>query len=181
MRGRIALLALALAVLPEASHAQGIITTVAGNGNIGFAGDGGQATSATLGFPRGVAVDNAGNIYIADALNQRIRKVSVSGVISTYAGNGFPFYGGDGGPATSASINLVGTAQHQGLAVDAQGNLYIADTGNNRIRKVDPSGIITTFAGIGGTTAFPATAARQPVPTSASHMAWQWTTRATFI
>ena len=120
------------------------ISTVAGNGTAGYSGDGGAATSAILDHPHGVAVDGAGNLYIADEGNQRIRKVDTSGNISTVAGNGGIFYNGDGRPATSAS--LYGP---YGVAVDSSGNLYIADTSNNRIRKVDTSGNISTVAGDG--------------------------------
>ncbi len=119
----------------------GTITTLAGNGIQGFSGDGGPATSASLNEPKGVAVDSAGNVYIADTSNERIREVS-GGTITTVAGNGTAGFSGDGGPATSASINP------QGVAVDSVGNLYIADEGNNRIRKVS-GGIITTVAGNG--------------------------------
>jgi len=122
----------------------GIISTVAGNGTEGFSGDGGPATSASLNWPAAVAVDAAGNLYVADTLNSRIRKVSPSGIISTVAGNGMAGFSGDGGSATSASLNLP-----QGVAVDAAGNVYIADWGNNRIRKVNPSGVISTAAGNG--------------------------------
>jgi PKD repeat protein len=120
----------------------GVITTVAGTGVLGYSGDGGQATSAQLNGPVGVAVDGQGNIYIADRDNNRIRKVS-AGIISTVAGNGTAGYSGDGGQATSAQIN-----SPYGIAVDAQGNLYIADYGNNRVRKVS-GGIISTIAGTG--------------------------------
>ena len=122
----------------------GIITTVAGTGTGGYSGDGGLATSANLLLPQGVAVDGSGNIYIADYYNNRIRKVSTSGIITTVAGSGTGGYGGDGGTATSANLNLP-----QGVAVDASGNIYIADNGNNRVRKVSPSGIISTIAGNG--------------------------------
>jgi sugar lactone lactonase YvrE len=122
----------------------GIISTVAGNGIKGFSGDGGPATSAELGFTVGVALDSAGNIYIADAGNNRIRKVSTSGIISTVAGNGTRGFSGDGGPATSAELG-----SPSGVAVDSPGNIYIDDEGNDRIRKVDISGIITTVAGGG--------------------------------
>ena len=128
---------------------QGIITTFAGNGSVGFSGDGGAATSASLGLPSGVAVDAAGNVYIFDALNRRIRKVDTSGNISTAAGNGFPLFSGDGGDATRAGFAPCGTAAHQGVAVDAGGNIYITDCGDNRIRKVDARGVITTVAGNG--------------------------------
>ncbi len=122
----------------------GIITTVAGNGTFGFSGDGGPATSAQLDFPVDVAVDAAGNLYIADTDNHRIRKVDSGGIITTVAGNGVDSFSGDSGPATDASIDLP-----SGVAVDAAGNLFINDTYNFRIRKVDSSGMITTVAGGG--------------------------------
>jgi trimeric autotransporter adhesin len=109
----------------------GYITTIAGNGNPGFGGDGGQATSAQLASPFGVAVDSSGNLYIADTQNNRIRKITPSGLITTVAGDGNEGYGGDGGFARSAQLRWP-----KGIAVDRAGNLYIADTGNNRIRKV---------------------------------------------
>jgi sugar lactone lactonase YvrE len=109
----------------------GTITTVAGNGTPGFSGDGGPATNASLFNPSGVAVDAAGNLYIADTTNSRVRKVSTSGTITTVAGNGTPGFSGDGGPATNASL-----VYPSGVAVDAAGNLYIADSQNNRVRKV---------------------------------------------
>ncbi len=110
----------------------GIITTVAGNGTQGYSGDGGSATSASLNGPAGVSVDAEGNIFIADTGNNRIRKVYAStGIITTVAGNGTQGYSGDGGSATSASLN-----EPAGVSVDAAGNIYIADTGNNSIRKV---------------------------------------------
>jgi uncharacterized protein (TIGR03437 family) len=122
----------------------GIITTVAGNGVAGFAGDGGPATAASLQFPLGIALDRTGNLYIADANNNRIRRVMPNGIIVTIAGNGRGAFAGDGGGAAAASLNIP-----EDVAVDAAGNLYIADAGNNRVRKVDPSGIITTVAGTG--------------------------------
>ncbi len=120
----------------------GTITTVAGNGAQGFSGDGGSATSASLYYPRGVALDSAGNLYIADNGNNRIREVS-GGTITTVAGNGNAASSGDRGPAASASLDLP-----YGVALDSAGNLYIADYGNSRIRKVT-GGIITTVAGNG--------------------------------
>jgi len=122
----------------------GIITTVAGNGITGYGGDGGPATEAYLSRLCGVAVDSAGNLYIADADNDRVRKVDASGIITTVAGNGYYGYSGDGGPATEAKLNCP-----DNVAVDAVGNLYIADNGNHRVRRVDTSGIITTVAGNG--------------------------------
>jgi trimeric autotransporter adhesin len=122
----------------------GIITTVAGNGTTGFSGDGGPATSAQLNEPAGLAVDGAGNLYIADTDNFRIRKVSTAGIITTIAGNGKPGYTGDGGPAASTGLSYPA-----GVALDGAGNLYIADTGNERTRKVSPEGIISTVAGNG--------------------------------
>lgn len=132
----------------------GVITTVAGNGVQGVSsGDGGPATSAGIGGPAGVAVDATGNLYIADSFNSRIRKVNTSGIISTYAGGGSPTGIGDGGPATSGTLFLIGSQAHSGIALDSAGNLYIADSGHGRIRKVDTGGIITTVAG-NGTTGF---------------------------
>jgi len=122
----------------------GVITTVAGNGRYKFSGDGGPSTSAALHKPSGVAVDAAGNLYIADTYNNRIRKVSTAGIMTTVAGNGLATFSGDGGPGTSASLPGPG-----GVAVDAAGNLYIADAWNHRIRQVSPAGIITTVAGNG--------------------------------
>ena len=122
----------------------GIITTVAGNGDLGFSGDGGPATSASLHQINDLAVDGAGNIYIMDTVNGRIRKVDAAGIITTVAGNGDLGFSGDGGPATSASLR-----DARSVWVDESGNLYIADGGNHRIRKVDTSGIITTVAGSG--------------------------------
>jgi len=147
--------------------ATGLVRTVAGSGasyppsDGGFAGDGGPATLALLSWPGEVAVDGAGNVYVADSGNWRVRRVdAATGVITTVAGNGAQGYSGDGGPAAAASLGLI-----TGMAVDASGNLYLADYGNNCIRRVSAAtGIITTvvgtgvagYAGDGG----PATAAR---------------------
>lgn len=122
----------------------GAISTVAGNGLIAFSGDGGPATAASLDEPYGLAADRQGNLYIADRLNHRVRKVAPDGAISTAAGNGNDTFAGDGGPATSASLKAP-----EGVAVDAAGNLYIADRDNYRIRKVALDGTISTFAGNG--------------------------------
>ena len=122
----------------------GDISTVAGNGTPGFTGDNGSATQASLNRPIGIAIDDTGNLYMADRENGRIRKVDSAGVISTVAGNGVAGYGGDGGPATLAALNFP-----IDVTVDGTGNLYIADTHNHRIRKVNPSGFITTIAGTG--------------------------------
>jgi hypothetical protein len=142
----------------KVSASTGIITTVAGNGLIGFSGDGGPATSSQLFYPRDVAVDGSGNIFIMDSGNCVIRKITAStGIISTVAGtppdssgNYFCGFSGDGGPATSAQlypIDLLVPAG--GVAVDSSGNIFIADTGNGVIREVSAStGIITTVAGI---------------------------------
>ena len=124
---------------------RGIITTVAGNGTAGFSGDGGKATQAQLNLPSGVAVDDKGNIYISDRSNNRVRVVDNKGTITTFAGNGGDGYSGDSGPATKAQLS-----KPFGLALDKKGNLYIADRENNRVRKVNPQGIITTVAGDGG-------------------------------
>ena len=128
----------------EVNPATGVITTVAGGGST--LGDGGQATAASLDVPAGVAVDGSGDLFIADYWDSRIREVNLTtGIITTVAGNGSPGYGGDGGQATAAELNCP-----VGVAIDASGNLYIAEQGNNRIRKVClSSGLITTVAGDG--------------------------------
>lgn len=127
----------------------GTVNAIVGSptGFSGFSGDGGPATNAQLGFnylsPAGIAVDSAGNLYIADTGNSRVRKVSTNGVITTYAGGGSPSNTlGDGGPATSAVLS-----KPEGLAVDSGGNLYIVDNGINLVRKVKPDGTISTVAG----------------------------------
>ncbi len=124
--------------------ATGIITTIAGTGTGAYSGDGSPATSAELSSPSGVAVDGAGNVYIGDAGNNRIRKVNVSGIITTVAGNGTYGYNGDNLPAANAEL-----AGPRGIALDGAGNIYVADPGNDRIRKISTSGMITTVAGTG--------------------------------
>jgi hypothetical protein len=152
----------------------GRITTYAGNGTAGYSGDGGRATRAELDSPTGVAVDAFGNLYIADASNNVIRRVSMTGTITTVAGNyaadqaggGLGGFSGDGGPATNAQLN-----GPQGIALDQSGDLFIADTFNNAIREVTPNGIITTIvnsaatkgsSGNGG----PATSAKLNTPSA---------------
>ena len=124
--------------------ANGIITTVAGNGTVGYSGDGGAATNAALNYPQGLAVDGLGNLFVADTSNACIRKVAPNGIITTVAGNGTFGYSGDGGLAANAALN-----NPESVAVDGLGSLFIADTDNSRIRKVNPSGIIATVAGDG--------------------------------
>jgi sugar lactone lactonase YvrE len=139
------------------------IVTVAGAGGLG---DEGPATNARLLEPTGLAIDVDGTIYITDSGNNRVRKVDVEGTITTLAGTGEEGDGGDGGPATEAQLYYP-----IGVAIDSEGNVYISDTFNNRIRKVDSEGIITTFAGSGGYNyrgeedGIPATEARLNWPT----------------
>ncbi len=123
--------------------AQGVITTIAGGAWV-FRGDGGPATSAPLGQTRAVAVDWAGHVFVADSDNHLVAKISPAGNLTVVAENGICCFSGDGRPATSASLY-----QPFGVAIDTVGNLYIADTFNRRIRKVNPGGIITTLAGTG--------------------------------
>jgi uncharacterized protein (TIGR03437 family) len=120
----------------------GIATTVAGTSNPGFGGDGGPATDALLDSPTGITIDSSGNLYIADTGNNRVRRVS-NGIITTVAGNGTAGFCGDNGLATDARLSAP-----YGVAVDSSGSLYIADTGNHRIRRVS-NGMITTIAGNG--------------------------------
>jgi len=122
----------------------GVITTIAGTGTPGYNGDNIQGTKAELYIPWRVTIDPAGNLYIADSGNDRIRKLAPNGIITTVVGNGSPGYSGDGGPATKATLRIPEQAE-----LDVFGNLYIADTGNNVIRKVDTNGNITTVAGTG--------------------------------
>jgi sugar lactone lactonase YvrE len=120
----------------------GHFTTLAGSGKRGFGGDGGAATKARLDTPYGLALDGDGNVYVVDRQNNRVRKIAPNGVITTVAGTGLAGFSGDGGPATAAKLN-----SPVGLAIDAAGDLYIADGGNGRVRRVDPAGVITTVAG----------------------------------
>lgn len=125
-------------------NAAGIISTIAGTGVAAYTGDGGPATAAAFNTPMDVAYDAAGNLYISDNLNNVIRKVNTSGIITTYAGTGIPGYNGDDG--TAIATMLYGP---EGITVDATGNLLICDKNNKRLRKVSPSGTITTVAGNG--------------------------------
>ena len=137
-------------VVRRVDAATGIITIVAGNSGATALGDGGRATSASLNAPAGLAVDGAGNLYIADSQNNRVRRVDgYLGIITTVAGNGTASSNlGDGGLATSASLNWPSD-----VALDSAGNLFIADRLNNRIRKVDSTGVMTTVAGGGAPSA----------------------------
>ena len=122
----------------------GRLSTMAGNGSYGYTGDGGPATAAEVGWIAGSAVDIYGNIYLGSYESNIIRKVDTFGIITTFAGTGTRSYGGDGGPATAAQLSYP-----YGVATDGHGNVYIADYGNYRIRKVNTAGIITTVAGTG--------------------------------
>ncbi|MEU5282089.1 RICIN domain-containing protein [Streptomyces asoensis] len=122
----------------------GLISTAAGNGAAGSKGDGGPAISAQLNGLHGLAVGGAGDLYIADYKNNRVRRVAADGTISTLAGTGVAGFGGDGGPAASAQLNAP-----VGVAVDSEGAVYIADYSNHRVRRVTPDGKISTVAGTG--------------------------------
>lgn len=124
--------------------AQGLVTTVAGNGAQGMAGDGGPAPLAELNQPAACALDSAGDLYIADTYNHRIRKIDTTGTITTVAGNGSAGESGDEGPAQATSLNTP-----RGVAVDDNGNIYISDSGNNCIRQVTPDGIVHLIGGAG--------------------------------
>jgi sugar lactone lactonase YvrE len=123
----------------------GQLVTIAGNGTAGFGGDGGSALRASLNWPKDVKIDKAGNLLIADRKNRRIRRISSTGIITTIAGNGGEGYSGDGGKAVYARLDP------GAIATDALGNIFIADTENECIRKIDATGIITKFAGRGRT------------------------------
>jgi hypothetical protein len=147
---------------------EGIITTYAGTGVRGSSGDGGPATQARLNAPVGLALDREGNLYISEFgdfpyfggnIGSRVRKVSPDGIITTVAGIGPKGFSGDGGPATAAQLKYP-----FGLAVDSAGNLFIADLGNYRVRKVDPQGIISTVAGTGPANSFPASGPATATP-----------------
>jgi uncharacterized protein (TIGR03437 family) len=142
---------------------QGQISTVAGSGLFGYFGDNGPAARAAFALPRGVAVDPAGNVYVSDTLNNRIRKITPDGTVSTIAGSNGAGSGGDGGPAGLASLN-----HPAGITVDNAGNIYFADSGNHRVRRISAQGVITTVAGSGengfGGDNGPATAARLSSP-----------------
>lgn len=125
-------------------NSQGIITTIAGTGIPGFSGDGGLATKALLRCPMALAFDSKGNLYVADCSNYRIRKITPLGFISTVGGTGIRGIYGDNGPATKAMIGRT-----TDIAVDSKDNIYIVDDGNNRIRKISKTGVITTIAGTG--------------------------------
>lgn len=125
-------------------NTNGIITTIAGNGTLGFSGDGGLAVSAEFDDPAGISGDILGNLYVADEFNNRVRKISANGIISTIAGSAICGYSGDGGQATQAELYYP-----SGVAVDSDGDIFIADESNNCIRKVNTQNIISTIAGNG--------------------------------
>jgi trimeric autotransporter adhesin len=125
---------------------EGVIYTLAGNGNAGFFGDGGMAILGALHAPQAIAVDRNGNFYIADTLDHRVRKVTQDNTITTIAGNGIAGFSGDGGTGANAALNLPVS-----LALDDNGNIFIADQGNGRIRRVTSTGTISTVAGNGNT------------------------------
>jgi sugar lactone lactonase YvrE len=145
-----------LTIVSHSVYSQSVISTFAGlGGPTAFGGDGGPATLAHLNEPVAVTKDASGNMYVADALNQRIRKINTAGIITTIAGTGTAGLSGDGGPAVAAQLNYP-----KGCTVDASGNIYIVDEYNCRIRLINTSGIISTFAGDGG----PATLAKLREP-----------------
>nr|WP_037664383.1 Teneurin-2 [Streptomyces aurantiacus] len=154
----------------------GTITTVAGTGQAGYVSDGGPAVATKLSDPVDVAVDDAGTLYIADAGNHRIRKVTAAGIITTIAGNGEAGYISDGGPAVATRLH-----HPHGIAVDREGNVYFSDWSTHRVRKVTRTGIITTVAP-SRATAPPATsptADRPSPPSSGTRPGWPWIPRGT--
>jgi Secretion system C-terminal sorting domain/NHL repeat len=128
-------------LIPMFSKAQ-MIKTFAGNGTSSYSGDGGPATVAGISYPNGIAIDGAGNVYFCDRFNARVRKINTAGIVTTIAGTGVAGFSGNGGPATAARLNQPGT-----VALDGAGNVYFSDIQNNCIRKIDPSGVITSIAG----------------------------------
>jgi sugar lactone lactonase YvrE len=126
------------------SGGHGSLSTIAGTGKAGFGGDGGPALEARFNRPYGLAIDHDGNVYVSDRMNNRVRKIDPEGIITTVVGTGARGFGGDGGPATAAKLD-----QPVGLAIDSANDLYIADSGNDRVRRVDAHGVITTVAGDG--------------------------------
>jgi hypothetical protein len=125
-------------------NSAGIISTFAGNGTLGFSGDGGPATAAQLYHPAWISIDNLGNFYFTDQNAEIIRKINTSGIISTLTGNLPPGYSGDGGPLIAAQFRSI-----SGVSFDQANNMYISDYGNNVVRKVNAAGIITTVVGNG--------------------------------
>jgi len=132
--------------------ANGTISTYAGTGDAGYAGDGDLASQAVLDSPEGLAVDAEGNLYVTDTFNERVRKIDLEGVITTIAGDGAQSYSGDGQPAIQAGLNFAAgplNGAGQALALDGEGDLFVADGGNNSVREVDTGGVIRTVAGTG--------------------------------
>ena len=159
-------------IFPVATHIRkvspdGFITTVAGTGDTGDSGDGGLAANAQFIEPGPLANDGNGNLYIADG--PRVRMISADGIITTFAGNGTSGFSGDGGPAGNAAVSSSIYGQGLGLATDASGNLYIADTANYRIRKVGPDGTITTIAGNGGECCYTGDSNASPAAGAGTH------------
>lgn len=131
-------------IIRKVDRITGVINTIAGNGTAGFSGDGMPATGAKINNPGWISFDSHGNLFFTDRANHRVRKVDVSGIITTVAGIGTASFSGDGFPATAAGLNAP-----QGLCIDRHDNIYIADNGNKRVRKITTSGIISTIAGTG--------------------------------
>lgn len=123
---------------------QGIISTIAGNGREGYSGDGILASLTSLRYPEGLIGDNSDNLYVVDSRNHRVRQINLEGIIATIAGTGVPGFSGDGGPAIKAMLYVP-----RDICIDLSGNIYVSDWGNQRIRRINPEGIITTVAGTG--------------------------------